>query len=233
VPSGEAFAVDVAAAGKVVRVAVHGTHLRVTRAGSRMVVDLTEGVVSIGTPPRTGSTYGTLVTAPAHVELDVADLEHTLTIDHSPAAVRAPIALASHDSVASLTKDQAPGTPRPQAQPPTTQPMAHPMALASADPGPAAQLTAQPPKPEVVKPSPPREAIIEAVRECAALKSSPGSVRVTLGTTLKLRVSPSGDVTHAVFDPPLQGDIQFCASETIYKTKLDETGTGSASGRSP
>src|SRR5439155_1470159 len=64
VPSGEAFAVDIASGTSLVRVAVHGTHLRVSRSGSRVVVDLTEGVVSIGVPPRTGSTYGTLVTAP-------------------------------------------------------------------------------------------------------------------------------------------------------------------------
>ncbi|MBX3225357.1 MAG: hypothetical protein KF795_32935 [Labilithrix sp.] len=97
VPAGEAFAVDIATERSLVRVAVHGTHLRVARAGDRVVVDLTEGVISIGTPPRNGVTYGTTVTAPAHVELDATDLS-TLRIEHAPAAVRAPVPLRGHES---------------------------------------------------------------------------------------------------------------------------------------
>jgi len=59
VASGEALAVDVGSS----RVAVHGTHLRVARAGERVVVDLNEGVVSLGAAPRVGSTLGVLVAA--------------------------------------------------------------------------------------------------------------------------------------------------------------------------
>src|SRR5262249_16961537 len=92
VPVGEAFAVDVETEHGLGRVAVHGTHLRVTRAGNRVSVDLTEGVVAIGVPPRTGVTTGTVVTAPAHVELDATDLR-TLEVDHSPAAVRSAVPL--------------------------------------------------------------------------------------------------------------------------------------------
>ena len=71
VPAGEAFAVDIDG----VRVAVHGTHLRVARekrGGTSVVVDLTEGVISVGAPPRAGATVGVLVTAPAHVEFSVS-----------------------------------------------------------------------------------------------------------------------------------------------------------------
>ena len=71
VPNGEAFAVDVGAS----RVAVHGTHLRVARAGGHVVVDLNEGVVSLGEAPRMGSTLGTLITAPAHAEFTTDEPE--------------------------------------------------------------------------------------------------------------------------------------------------------------
>ena len=91
VATGEAFAVDVGPA----RVAVHGTHLRVSRAGERVTVDLNEGVVSVGMAPRRGSTLGTLVTAPAHVEFVASDAEGTLQVSHDPAAVRPPVALGA------------------------------------------------------------------------------------------------------------------------------------------
>ncbi|HEY8078501.1 MAG TPA: hypothetical protein VIF62_30435 [Labilithrix sp.] len=219
VPSGEAFAVDVAADGKIVRVAVHGTHLRVQRAGSRITVDLNEGVVSIGVPPRTGVTYGTLVTAPAHVELDVTDLENTLRVDHNPSAVRAPIPVASHEAmIAAAAKDPPKSANVPPPSPAAVNPAAHPTVAIAEPAGPVAPPAA------ASKQSPPREAIIEAVRGCALLKSSPGAVRVTLTTKVKLSVAGDGTVKGLVFDPPLQGDIQFCSAQTIYQTKMDETG---------
>jgi hypothetical protein len=216
VATGEAFAVDVAAEGKLARVAVHGTHLRIAFAGTKMTVDLTEGVVSIGVPPRTGATYGTLVTAPAHVEADVTDLEHTLKIDHKNEVVRAAVPL-THEPVAVAPKEPAQAK-LAAATPPTLPPHG-----AATTPDPVVPAPA--PKPEAAKPSPPREAIIESVRQCALLKSSPGSARVTISTTVKLKVNPSGDIGLVVFDPPLHPDIQFCAAQTIYKTKLDETGS--------
>src|SRR5258708_4662206 len=82
--TGEAFAVDVVNPdGTSSRIAVHGTHLRVARDGDHVVVDLSEGVVSIGAPARVGSTYGELVTAPAHAEL-TAGVSASLRVDHTP-----------------------------------------------------------------------------------------------------------------------------------------------------
>jgi ferric-dicitrate binding protein FerR (iron transport regulator) len=83
VPAGEAFAVDVGNS----RVAVHGTRLRVARAGERVTVDLDEGVISVGEAPRVGSLVGTLVNAPAHVEFNAADALGTLTQSHDPDSV--------------------------------------------------------------------------------------------------------------------------------------------------
>lgn len=215
VAQGEAFAIDVAEGSSVVRVAVHGTHLRVARSGSRVTVDLTEGVVSIGAPPRVGPTYGTLVTAPAHVELDVHDLAGSLRVDHAQAAVRPAVALGAEDPLASARLD--PATP-PVAPAPAPAPSPAAPALARTDPTP-------PSKPEVAAPSPsPRAAISAAVRECAAAKRREGAVRVTVSSSLLLRVSAAGQVESARFDPPLMPEIQSCAAATIYATKLDETG---------
>jgi hypothetical protein len=38
-------------------------------------------------------------------------------------------------------------------------------------------------------------------------------------------VGSDGTPTLAKFTPPLPADVQTCAADTIYKTKLDETGT--------
>jgi len=234
VPSGEAFAVDVAAGASLVRVAVHGTHLRVARNGSHVVVDLSEGVVSIGVPPRTGSTYGTLVTAPAHIELDVADLDHSLRVDHAGSAVRAPIALLASRETASVSPNGTAARPEaPSAGP--ERPTEAPAPLAAATvPRPAAvprpALDPSRDKAAKVDPSvpvvPPRAAIAAAVRDCAAQRSRPENVRVTVSSSLTLRIASGGGVETAQFTPPLLPEIQSCAATAIYKaTFSDVAGT--------
>lgn len=238
VPSGEAFAVDIAAGTKLVRVAVHGTHLRVSRTGSRVVVDLTEGVVSIGVPPRTGSTYGTLVTAPSHVEFDAADLDGTLRIDHTPAAVRAAVSLAAHEPPATAlgarpvetvaaVQPNTPGAAQLAPAAPATVPRPAPVPRPAGErvaPVANAEPEARPGPPAMNLP--PREAIAAAVRDCAAARSRPENVRVTVTSSLKLKIAPGGDVETAQFDPPLLPAIQTCAATAIYKAKLgDAAGT--------
>lgn len=227
VPSGEAFAVDVASGTSLVRVAVHGTHLRVSRVGSRVVIDLTEGVVSIGVPPRTGTTYGTLVTAPSHVEFDAADLDRTLRIDHAPSAVRAPVPLAAHD----LAEPVAARAPEPAAPARGT-----PAPIAPATASPLATVARSGPDPSRAEPRPAadstkrgllaRLAIAAAVRDCAAARSRPDNVRVTVTSSLKLRIAAGGGVETAQFDPPLLPEIQACAATEIYKQRLEDSAGG-------
>lgn len=219
VPSGEAFAVDIATETSLVRVAVHGTHLRVARTGSRVVVDLTEGVVSIGAPPRTGSTYGTLVTAPSHVEFDATNLAGTLRIDHAPESVRAAVPLGPREAPVAARSDVA-VTPGPA-----------PVALAAAPATPAHPAEGrgrapEPGRPEASKPAAvpapvARDAIVLAVRECAAARQRPENVRVTMTSSLKLRIGAGGAVESARFDPPLLPEIQRCAVAAIYKAKIE------------
>jgi hypothetical protein len=204
VPNGEAFAVDVIGSGdRAARIAVHGTHLRVARDGDHVVVDLTEGVVSIGRPSRAGSTYGALVTAPAHVELDVSD-PSALRVDHAAASVRAAVDLAPKAPTAKL--DPAPPAPTPK-----VEELPH----VAAAPRPSSHAA------PVREPS---EVVADAVRTCfaqssSAPPSSPG-VRVSVSTTLDIPVDAEGAAHSFTFDPPLPKDVQTCAGKAIFATKF-------------
>lgn len=256
VPVGEAFAVDVTSStGSLVRVAVHGTHLRVTRVPNtnRVMVDLTEGVVSIGVPPRAGVTYGTLVNAPAHVELDASDLA-SIRVDHNLNAVRPAIALNPFGTVEASSSPTGPQklALAPAAKENALVPAPSPLLGDSQTPprvanGGAPSTPREPgaidrsPKDDKPTPAkaahpegaaPPRDAIAAAVRDCAVAARSRSGARsgndvthVTVTSTLKLRVSSGGVVETAQFSPPLPAEIQSCAAQVIYKTKLEsETG---------
>jgi hypothetical protein len=233
VAEGEAFAIDVEGS----RVAVHGTHLRVERQGSRAVVDLREGVVSIGPPPKTGSTYGDLVTAPAHVEFDSSDPHGTLKVSHELSRVRAPQLLEP-------PKVQPPTSGRPVSIPlpaPTAaaasgnaapRPAPLPVAAAAPPPPPAAPAAVTspvppPPAPARVDPNP-EGTIGDQVRACARKHVEHGDgVVITVSTRLELRIGDSGMVTAAVFDPPLRAEVQACAASAIYGTRFSQPGAAS------
>ena len=217
VATGEAFAVDVPGAdGAVTRVAVHGTHLRVSRvqtgAQVRLVVDLSEGVVSIGAPPRAGSTYGALVTAPAHVELDTADAS-SLVVSHKVEDVRLPVDLAAASAPIALAPAAA-ASPAPQ------------VAQHVAVPAPAVRPVPAAPRLPVADPN--AEATVSAaVKACMSGRAAPadGQVTVTVSSSLEIRLNEEGGVDLARFNPPLPPDVQLCAANAIYKTRFPRTGT--------
>jgi len=207
VPAGEAFAVDVDG----VRVAVHGTHLRVARAerdGGRVVVDLSEGVISVGAPPKAGATVGLLVTAPAHVEFSVADLDGTLRVDHDAAHVRAAVDPASAESA----------TPPVH---PTSTPL-FPVET-SAPPGPAI-LGARPPSTPAPRPVDPTDAIVAAVRTCSEQLLPGGTGALTVRSVLTVEVQADGAPGLASFDPPLVPELQRCIGKAVYATRWSEPG---------
>ncbi len=217
VPRGEAFAVDVGS----MRVAVHGTHLRVAREGAHVSVDLTEGVVSIGEPPRTGSTYGTLVTAPAHVTFDLDDPSHEVHVDKSASAVRPAIQLTASPSGPSAARAV------PAAAPPAAPERVTPPPPARAEhEGPGA--VAAPPRSDTasVHADPHADATVQqAVASCTAPLLRGADVHVTVTSTLSLRVGPDGLVTFARFDPPLAPEAQTCAASVIYRTRFSTPGS--------
>jgi len=217
VPNGEAFAVDIVGKdGAVARVAVHGTHLRVARAGDHVVVDLTEGVVSVGTPVRRGSTYGSLVTAPAHVEFDIADLEHSLVVDHASATVRAADALAPEVKTAAVSTHNA-SAPPPGVRHDEPPRVDHVTATAAAVVT-APKTSTVDPTPAVIEASPSADQdLAAAVRACVSAIPHAPEVTVTISSTLSLKVGDDGFVQSARFDPPLPVDAQECAARSIYR----------------
>ena len=220
VRSGEAFAVDVAdESGHVARIAVHGTHLRVARAGRHVVIDLTEGVVTVGNAPRSGSTFGTLVMAPAHVELDVDDLEH-VRVDHAATAVRPAAPLASlavqGQQSANSVVAVAEGAHESPHDVPTGAPLAakeQPHQTSS-----AAQV-ATGPAPAIVEIDP-RDRAIAAAKACFAQGPKTQEVHVTVSSVLQFKVEQDGSVQAFTFDPPLGRATQDCVGATMFALKL-------------
>ena len=224
VPNGEAFAIDVtSSSGDVVRVAVHGTHLRVARDGDKVTVDLTEGVVSIGAPPRRGSTIGQLVTAPAHVELDARDLS-SVRVDHAASAVRPAERVTPAPRADQETAFVAPAMINDQVQ--TLQPF---------------DIVGQPQHMQVVRPqtnvqsmvAPPvylttSDDVSAAIAACGKDDVRAGS---TFTTNLSLTLKDDGTVAMANFAPPFvpgpnQDSARDCAANVIYKRVKLANSTG-------
>lgn len=211
VAAGEAFAVDVEGS----RVAVHGTHLRVARDGERVVVDLNEGVVSIGDAPRAGSVLGALLNAPAHAEFMAANPAGTLTQTHAPAAVRAPEVQPPATASLSLA---------------TQRPASSASRAPSAPPGEARSEVQSPPgtsaKPAAAQPEPsPEQAISNAVRACMAGQPRTDNVTVLVSTTLRLDLADDGTVRLARFEPPVAPDVNACSAQAIDRERFGHSGT--------
>lgn len=215
VPNGEAFAIDVTSSkGNVVRVAVHGTHLRVARVGDHVTVDLTEGVVSVGAPPKRGSTLGELVTAPAHVEFDIdtavvgGSLGGLLDVRHDASSVRAAVSLSPEGKV-TINDTPAPkpeSTAKPSPQPAITSPIATPK------PAPMDAIAADPNI---------NERISNTVRSFVRAQQSANGVTVIppKSVTLKIELSDDGYVRTVTFDPPLSPDVQKRIADTLFDPK--------------
>ncbi len=237
VANGEAFAVDVGDE----RIAVHGTHLRISREGDRVTVDLSEGVVSIGRPPRTGSTYGTLVVAPAHVRFDLVDVLGSIQVTHDADAVR-PVtsftAVAESAAAARAVRAAPQGGAVPSAPARGFGASSGGASQGGASQGGASQgggirsggasrgsaagtagVVAVDPQAE--------QTIAAAVRTCAADAPHSTEVTVTVSSSLELTVGEDGFVRAARFNPPLAPEIQKCASTSIYKTRFADPGVRS------
>ena len=215
VPSGEAFAVDVGRS----RVAVHGTHLRVARVGERAVVDLSEGVVSLGDAPRIGSTLGALMTAPAHAEFTTSDAEATLAVSHDPAALRAPVSLGASAQARAGLQSAGVG-PSPKAEPGDVRPGA--IAAGHVEGHPA---NAAPQRNIAAAEATPEAVIAAAVRSCLAEGPRADNVTVEVNTIVRVGLGPDGTVTSARFDPPVAPGVNACASAAIYKAHFSHGGS--------
>jgi hypothetical protein len=220
VAQGEAFAVDVGRS----RIAVHGTHLRVARTSERVVVDLNDGVVSVGEAPRVGPTLGALVTAPAHAEFTDSDAQGTLRVTHDPSSVRPPAEL-SPTAVKTTPAGEGPAT---NASPAVTK-VGTATVLAGpqhAEPHPPANaLVSNLPMPVVPPADPNAHAVIAgAVHACMAERLHAEDVTIVVSTTLNLELRDDGSVRSARFDPPVAPDVNACVAKSIYKTRFTHGG---------
>jgi ferric-dicitrate binding protein FerR (iron transport regulator) len=210
VASGEAFAVDIDG----IRVAVHGTHLRVAREGDRVIVDLSEGVVSIGAPPKSGSTYGTLVTAPAHVEFHADALGSSLTVDHLSTSVRRAADLDSvmdEETSASVTPPS-----RPQVRDDD-----------HVTPAPARALPSAPRTRAAVASTSPEETLAKAIRACAAAEphTTSGSLTAMFHSKLTFDLNAEHHVENALYEPPIGiGSMHACVTQAAYSARFVEPG---------
>jgi ferric-dicitrate binding protein FerR (iron transport regulator) len=213
VAAGEAFAVDVGNS----RVAVHGTRLRVARAGERVVVDLNEGVISVGEAPRLGSVEGATINAPAHVEFMAGDALGTLTQTHDPAAVRGGD-MRSHASTDS---------PMPRLSLPKPESSASRLgATSSADGRPEPRLApGVGTKPALPIERSPTATITNTVRTCMAERPRADNVTVVVRTELHLELADDGSVRTARFEPPVAPDVNACATPSIYRSRFAHGGS--------
>lgn len=214
VPSGEAFAVDIGPS----RVAVHGTHLRVSREELHARIDLSEGVVAVGEAPRAGPVLGAIVYAPAHAEFDAADARGTLSVVHDAEAVRGPADLGA--VTASAATSSEPATPERGVP-------AHadtPGRGAVATPRVAEAHTAPSASPSSSSSSSPEQTLANAVWACMAGRPRAENVTVLVSTTLHLDVADDGMVRSARFEPPVLPDVNECASRWIYKMHFAHPG---------
>jgi ferric-dicitrate binding protein FerR (iron transport regulator) len=212
VAAGEAFAVDVEGS----RVAVHGTHLRVAREGHRVVVDLNEGVVTVGDAPRAGSLLGPLVNAPAHVEFMATDPAGSLQVTHDPAAVRSPEETQSPAVTARSVTSERPASSPSHAPAPPGEARAEGRSPAAPFAKPAAVSLSPEPSPE--------EIISNAVRACMAERPRADNVTVVVSTTLRLDLADDGTVRFARFDPPVAPDVNACSAQAIYRERFGRGG---------
>jgi hypothetical protein len=230
VAEGEAFALDIAQEQDSVRVAVHGTHLRVARGAGHVTIDLSEGVVSVGAPPRSGMTLGSLLTAPAHAELSVADVTGTLMVSHDPGSLRPAVSLRPSSQPRPVAVSAPAAAARPEAF--AAHPSSPALSVVRAEARPSA--AAEPPVPPSTAPpalppvDPNAEATLgTAVRACMPAQAGGANVTVQVTTTLHLDLLDDGMVNAARFDPPVATDVNTCATPSIYKTRFAHGGSAS------
>jgi hypothetical protein len=193
----------------------------VQRTDPRVVVDLNEGVISVGEAPRAGSTLGALVTAPAHVELAWSDPSGTMVVSHDPASVRPAAQVGPLAALKAPVIAPSPMLPKADT---TAQRSTGPVAAAGHPQG-AGQ--ASPPAPPAGPPVDPNaeQTIVAAVRACIGSHPGGDGVQVTVETTVSFNVDDDGMVRHgATFWHPIGEKAQNCALDVISRTRFDHGG---------
>jgi ferric-dicitrate binding protein FerR (iron transport regulator) len=192
VPSTEPERFVVEAGGT--RVAVHGTVFRVQLRGERTLVDVEQGVVSVG--PRDRPTLSTaLLKAPAHGEFTLEGAALSGRKSERAAAHR--VIVARPNQLPSAAPSEVPAAPDVPREPSEL----HPLTIGEAEAG--------------------VEAVVEAISRCFE-EHTEGShdMRVSARTELTLEVSTEGVVTDVSFEPPLSPLVQSCGEREALATRF-------------
>jgi len=216
VRNGEAFAIDVAGPSGVTRVAVHGTHLRVAKAGNLITIDLTEGVIALGAP-RDGRTEGREIKAPAHVELEAGSEPGAARVSSEPRAAW-PLDLVS--------EGRSPLAPLQVLPAASLGPTARAAPKHGGAPGPGPSTSGAPAASSapvlLLSEGAARTAIQVDVKRCTAQGAAgSGSVAMHVESTLTVDVRADGSVSATRFDPPLAPAIQECAAQSVLARHIE------------
>lgn len=214
VRDGEAFAVDVVGAAGTTRIAVHGTHLRVSKKGDSIVVDLTEGVIALGAP-RDGRTEGREILAPAHVELVAGT-------DPAKAQVRQDQVRTAW-TLDAIAEGRSPSSPFPSLVAPAHSASASSGAMVPKHPTVAPSVAPAASVAPIVALSEgaARTAIQVDMKRCAAQASGKTGVAISVESTLSVDVRADGTVSGTRFDPPLSPAIQQCAAQAVLARHIE------------
>lgn len=202
------------------RVAVHGTRFSVSREGPRVVVDVEEGVVTVGPAGQRGPTMGSLVTGPARAAFSVRDGSLLGVLDRGEPVVHAP---ASADARGTLDPmPRSPVAPRPDSVSISASQPAKPAAVATA----AADALKAPAASPGAAPAPTEPlplTLDDARRQLVGCLSRPGTesdhaLRVMASTDAHVGLDSEGRVSRVRFDPPLRPDLQHCAGLLLGRT---------------
>jgi len=219
----EAFVLDVGG----VRVAVHGTSFSVAREAERVLVEVTEGVVTVGPSGQRGPTIGTLLRGPSRASFLLANGQLIEELPMSP---------QPSESVASAARE-VPARASTTTSLPSDEPAPRTAASAAVPHGDSSASTASPRReepggsPDVQAPAPPSKEGVKLTLSAARallvgclsadLNDSDPALRVTVSSEVRLRLGGDGDVTAVRFDPPLRPDLQERCGGLLYGMALD------------
>lgn len=221
----EALVIDAGGA----RVAAHGTSFSLLREGERVLVEVGEGVVTVGPAGQRGPTVGTLLRGPGRAAFSaqtgalLEELEPSTVAASASLPSRAAVADTSAASTSSsadtpaASASAAAAAPRYAAPSPTADTTAS-MAAEEPAAGPSASAST------ATKPAKPSLAAARALLVgCLSAETSDtdSALRVTAASEVRLRLDTNGAVASVRFVPPLRPDLQERCGSLLFGLELD------------
>jgi ferric-dicitrate binding protein FerR (iron transport regulator) len=223
---GEPFAIEV----DHTRVAVHGTSFTVTRAGDRVIVEVSHGSVAVGPKGHRGATQGWLVVGPDRASFSLDGAGDAEWLEHSPAKPADAIAsrgdrVSARTALSADALDARRAKQSSVASAPTSARSGHVVAgrvdsALHTDEGATSEKAAPDSKTRVEQDDAVAAAILSGLEACYERQVSSFGVRFSIESSLTLSILPNGTVHEGVFNPPLSPTLMMCASEAITASRF-------------